>query len=426
MAACAVEVDVCTMKQQRAKSRVRDIAAKRADYQKPRSMSRTRSSAPADRVKPHRIARTTARSFIARGLVQTEADMPSITSMERSTSAHARKKPSVAAMVSCGADLFDEPLETPLNECSEAEVVAFLGKSFKKADARIPGLAPPASNTACVEACEPAVVEVTAQAQATSRSEVQELEEGSTQEASDVESAAVAACDPGLDICALKMRRAASRKRHIAAKRADYQRARSTPRSRSSVPADRIKPHRLARTAARTFVAKGFVEGESDMPSLTSMGKRASVNARKKPSVAPLVQSGFTPSLEKSIFPLTDGSDFDTTASESEDVHKALLALRTESTSDSESGAESTQSVPGEAEEQEEQPLQLELEQELAQNETKVQREFVGRILDFEIQEAEAEATPEPIETGWEVLPGAASALVGGRGAGRGWWNIFF
>mmetsp|Transcript_80187 Transcript_80187/g.202818 ORF Transcript_80187/g.202818 Transcript_80187/m.202818 type:complete len:663 (-) Transcript_80187:627-2615(-) len=325
MAVCDIEVDICTLKQHRANLRVRDIAVKRAEYQRARSVPRSQSSAPADRVKPHRIARTVTRSFVAKGLVQGAADMPSITSMERSTSAHARKKPSVAAMVSCGANPFFEESSIPLSECSQAEVVAFLGKNLKKSVVKVPGLGPLASDRSCGAERMNLGVEGSVVAVEESNCVELKLEHEQAAEQGKDNNMAMAVFDPGFDICSLKMRRAESRKRHIAAKRMEYQIARTTPRARSSDPADRVKPHRIARSAARSFVAKGFVEGESDMPSLTSMGKPTSAHARKKPSVASLVQCSLAPCFEKTAYPLSDFSDFETTASEGEDSSEAIL-----------------------------------------------------------------------------------------------------
>mmetsp|Transcript_8762 Transcript_8762/g.24056 ORF Transcript_8762/g.24056 Transcript_8762/m.24056 type:complete len:862 (+) Transcript_8762:81-2666(+) len=340
----SMPADVCALKQQRAKSRARDLSAKRAEYQRAqtreaRSVPRSRSSAPADRVKPHRLARAATRSFVSKGLVQGEADVPSITSMERSTSAHARKKPSVAAMVNCGVNQLQEQPSKAFNECSEAEVEAFLGKkNIKKQVVRIPGLAPPAPKGPCAAERSPASSDCGTEERVAPHA-VKEALQATKQSGEEI--MATPEAESGLDFCALKMSRAASRKRHMAAKRVEYQRARSTQRARSSDPADRVKPHRIARTAARSFVAKGFVESESDMPSLTSMGRSTSAHARKKPSVASLVHCGGAPCLEKSVFVLEDVSDFETTASEGEDFVEASPAERTAGASDVDSVEES-------------------------------------------------------------------------------------
>jgi len=345
MAAFDVEVDICALKQQRAQSRVRDIVAKRTEYQRACSNPRPRSSAPADRVKPHRLARTVASSHVAKGLMQGKADRPSIITMERSTSAQAQKKPSVAAMVSCGADLFAEEARSPLNEYSDAGVAAFLGNNFGKSAVRVSGLAPSASDVAHTATCRLAFDEQKVQEQVKDQAVRPDEREDQAIEHRDEEGGAMDMFDGGLDICSLKMRRAESRKRHIAAKRVDYQRARTIPRAHSSDPADRVKPHRIARTAARSFVAKGFVESKSDMPSLTSMGKLTAAHARKKPSVASLVQCGFAPCPEKLILPSEESHDCDTTASEGEGVHDVLPASRPEVVSDSDSGVESKLTV---------------------------------------------------------------------------------
>eukprot|EP00443_Scrippsiella_acuminata_P025483 CAMPEP_0115348936 /NCGR_PEP_ID=MMETSP0270-20121206/95661_1 /TAXON_ID=71861 /ORGANISM="Scrippsiella trochoidea, Strain CCMP3099" /LENGTH=220 /DNA_ID=CAMNT_0002770921 /DNA_START=1 /DNA_END=659 /DNA_ORIENTATION=+ len=176
----------------------------------------------------------------------------------------------------------------------------------------------------------------------------------------------------------------------------DFHRTRTTPRVHSSDPADRVKPHRIARAAARTLVARGVLEGEPDMPSLTSMGKRD--------------------------------------CTEGEDIKEARFALRAEVASDSDSGSESRLEEGSgaceietcHADEEQEQPPQQEPEQKPVQNETRVEREFVGRILDFELRRVEsisAEmhegvpsiADPEPVERDWEVLPQVDSHLANDR-----------
>jgi len=416
MAAFDVEVDICALKQQRAKSRVRDIVAKRAEYQRARSVPRSRSSAPADRVKPHRLARTAARSFIAKGLVKGEADMPSITAMERSTSAHARKKPSVAASVSCGADPFAEETTSPLNACSDAEVAAFLGKAFKRSVVRIPGLAPSASDVARAAEYKSAVVEQKVQEEAEVQVGEQDQQEDQATEHCDEDGAAMGVCDGGLDdICALRMRRAESRKRDIAAKRVDYQRARTTPRTRSSDPADRVKPHRIARTAARSFVAKGFVESESDMPSLTSMGKPSATHNRKKPSVASLVHIGCASCPEKSPFGFEDGGDGETTASEGENFDGALAALGPDIASDSDVSADSKLVVD-----------KTSTEELATLQDGEKERRKTDTVDELQREEAANSPKLEQAEGGWEVLSTAESCPCKSRGSSKSWWNIFF
>eukprot|EP00444_Apocalathium_aciculiferum_P065644 CAMPEP_0183574482 /NCGR_PEP_ID=MMETSP0371-20130417/133474_1 /TAXON_ID=268820 /ORGANISM="Peridinium aciculiferum, Strain PAER-2" /LENGTH=69 /DNA_ID=CAMNT_0025784555 /DNA_START=97 /DNA_END=303 /DNA_ORIENTATION=- len=65
-------------------------------------------------------------------------------------------------------------------------------------------------------------------------------------------------CTLDFDVASAKMQRAASRRRHLVVKKEQYQRfknggGRQTSRSCSSEPADRAKPHRAARVAARSL-----------------------------------------------------------------------------------------------------------------------------------------------------------------------------
>eukprot|EP00445_Apocalathium_hangoei_P049532 CAMPEP_0204035086 /NCGR_PEP_ID=MMETSP0360-20130528/74973_1 /ASSEMBLY_ACC=CAM_ASM_000342 /TAXON_ID=268821 /ORGANISM="Scrippsiella Hangoei, Strain SHTV-5" /LENGTH=105 /DNA_ID=CAMNT_0050980029 /DNA_START=111 /DNA_END=425 /DNA_ORIENTATION=+ len=90
------------------------------------------------------------------------------------------------------------------------------------------------------------------------------------------------------DVLETKMRRAASRARDIHTKREEYACAHSAPRARSTTAspvADRMKPHRLARAAARGLVAKNLVEAGSDMPSIISTKGRSGSAGWRKPSV---------------------------------------------------------------------------------------------------------------------------------------------
>jgi len=106
----------------------------------------------------------------------------------------------------------------------------------------------------------------------------------------------MAVCQQELDQFFLKLRRAASRAQSLRKKRLEYERtceARSQTRPRSVAAASRsehakAKPHRIARTATRTCLAKGLLEATVDMPTIVSMERTASLRW-KKPSVAPMI-----------------------------------------------------------------------------------------------------------------------------------------
>uniref|UniRef100_A0A7S4V0Z7 Uncharacterized protein n=1 Tax=Alexandrium monilatum TaxID=311494 RepID=A0A7S4V0Z7_9DINO len=99
-----------------------------------------------------------------------------------------------------------------------------------------------------------------------------------------------AACQCEIDQALLKARRADARKQQLRIKRSEYERSRSArsqppPRARVADAGSRVNPHRLARAATRTCLAKGIVETVSDVPSIVSVGRSGPLR-RRKPGVA--------------------------------------------------------------------------------------------------------------------------------------------
>lgn len=107
----------------------------------------------------------------------------------------------------------------------------------------------------------------------------------------------MAACQLEIDLFVFKAQRAATRRQNLQKKRSDYLRsrlARSQPPLRAAEFSNnaehaKVKPHRILRTATRTYLAKGILETPSDIPCLVSMGRAGRAGAPRKPAVAPVL-----------------------------------------------------------------------------------------------------------------------------------------
>jgi len=89
----------------------------------------------------------------------------------------------------------------------------------------------------------------------------------------------------------LKMQRASMRGKHLIKKRSDYERSRTTPSYLADGGAStrlrrKIKPHRNARAANRTSLAKGLDEAKADMPSICMRRTDAWSMMSQKPCVS--------------------------------------------------------------------------------------------------------------------------------------------
>jgi len=112
---CAGAFEVADVRSQRAVERRRQLKAKREEYRRACSAAPP-TTAPAPAVKPHRMARASARALLARGLVEHAADMPSIVSTGRC--APGRQKQTIAAVVNFAASGEDAAW------CSDEETAA--------------------------------------------------------------------------------------------------------------------------------------------------------------------------------------------------------------------------------------------------------------------------------------------------------------
>jgi len=138
-----------------------------------------------------------------------------------------------------------------------------------------------------------------------------------------------------MDIQQWKMQRAHSRKVNMSKKRKDYQRSnlkRSLSEGAGNICTglnghDQAKPHRAARAALRTFLARNAIGAESDLPTI-SMGRPGC----RKPSVSPFLTYKDHPIQDEFILDevntdltadgkkacMLEADDWDTTASEGE------------------------------------------------------------------------------------------------------------
>jgi len=146
------------------------------------------------------------------------------------------------------------------------------------------------------------------------------------------------ACE--MDIQQLKMQRARERKVNILRRRCDYkqsQERQSLIKSagkdlKSSTGHDQAKPHRAARAALRTFLARNAIETESDVP-IISMGHPGC----RKPSVSPLLTYQDHPIYDELTL---NGLDLDF----SDDKGAAMLQVDNCDTTASEGKEESSES----------------------------------------------------------------------------------
>jgi len=107
-----------------------------------------------------------------------------------------------------------------------------------------------------------------------------------------------------------KMMHASHRNMHLSIKRAQYLSSCNTMVGRR-VGAD-VRPHRSARVATRTYIAKGAVEAHEDMPSIVCMNSEWSRRrCARKPCIAPLVKYAEDDDVEDSADATTDDEGAD-------------------------------------------------------------------------------------------------------------------
>lgn len=234
-----------------------------------------------------------------------------------------------------------------------------------------------------------------------------------------------------IDIVAAKSQRAACRQRELHAKREEYQRSRSAPRPGCAAPADRVRPHRLARCAARTFLSRGLVSCKADMPAIKSMGRCADVYAKKKPAVAAVVKSGTCDPWSASPLHLDDGSDAETTASEGLGLDEVQSSQHAVARARKAEGAAAACTPVGvDEEERQACSLRVELEPEQGSAATKAGPRDSSRLGHAQEEGPEVAEEHEPLASGmglaaadWEVLPTSQSCLAD-CAAGDDDWSV--
>lgn len=184
-----------------------------------------------------------------------------------------------------------------------------------------------------------------------------------------------------------KLHRAEARNRDLVTKRRQFERARSAPRMRSvaAPAADRAKPHRSVRTAARALIARGAVEAQADIPALVSVGGRpAFAQSQKKPSAAHMMVGSPKDSAATGS-DVDEGSDTETIASGVSDWSRHA---------------------------------DFEAPREIGENPQLL--EFVTASGVVTTIAADAQTSAEHEISGWEMLS-SAECRSAGRGAIRGW-----
>merc|ERR1712232_229863 len=106
-----------------------------------------------------------------------------------------------------------------------------------------------------------------------------------------------------------KMRQAFVRHRKLHIKRSEFTRPRSARDWTWGKAIEISKPHHALRAATRTCLAKGAVEADDDMPSISFMSKRGDKGTRRKPAIAHVVHGSKV---------LDSLSDIETTADEAD------------------------------------------------------------------------------------------------------------
>lgn len=119
-----------------------------------------------------------------------------------------------------------------------------------------------------------------------------------------------------------KMKRAAVRSNSLHKKRQEYKRSCQVAQNESGLPWLRDgerKPHRLARTATRTLLARGMLETGADMPAVSLGRAGRSTRGSRKPSISPLMMCTAAEG-DCDFLDLHDLDDFSLTAMDSYDL----------------------------------------------------------------------------------------------------------
>uniref|UniRef100_A0A7S4UQF0 Uncharacterized protein n=1 Tax=Alexandrium monilatum TaxID=311494 RepID=A0A7S4UQF0_9DINO len=235
------------------------------------------------------------------------------------------------------------------------------------------------------------------------------------------------ACQCEIDQTALKVRRAAARNQQLRLERSEYERRRAArsqppPRAPAGEAPSRLNPHRLARAATRTCLAKGILETVSDVPTIVSRGHSGPLR-RRKPGVASVLSfltsdapSSESPCCTEELLRELRRSDV------AGEGWRELLA-EAETTASENGGAESEDS------------LDTAMGSSAAavqdgEGQAAAQARFTGagaaaaeapptaapRPREAAVEAAEVAGVVRPEDAGWEVLPGSDCLAVEGAG----------
>jgi len=335
-------------KMMRATARATNLHIKRTELARARSARDWTWGRGIEGARPHHSVRAAARTCLAKGVVESQEDMPSIVRMGLTETKGARRKPAVAHMVH--AKVADWKLADARFDLDEAETTADEGSEGSETESPEasplcgPEAAPrelaaelgawPALPSAAAEAPAAASASRPSHREVARRFVEESLEERAAAERSRAKETAAAraareasmwrpswsrrrqrllaarraqrqakaravpppargdappaaaSLDFEADLGDVKMARAAARHEKLRIKRSELSRARDARDWTWGRGIEGARPHHSVRAAARTCLARGVVESQEDMPSIVHMSKPGDKGARRKPAVA--------------------------------------------------------------------------------------------------------------------------------------------
>ena len=335
--------DFVAEKMMRASARATNLNIKRTERARARDVRDWTWGKGIEGAKPHHSVRAAARTCLAKGVVESQEDMPSIVRMSLTETKGTRRKPTVAHMVHVAkvvdekADVLDDaettadegsddfeaesPWASPLCGPQDAprelatELAAWpalplamdvfaaasaSGPSHREValrfveeslEERAAAQRSSAKKTAAARAAreagmwKPSWSKRTQRLRAAKRAQQAKARAVPLQARGDAPPAA-ASLDLEADLDDVKMARAAARHQKLHIKRSELSRARGARDWAWGKGIEGAKPHHSVRAAARTCLAKGVVESQEDMPSVVHMSKPGDKGARRKPAIA--------------------------------------------------------------------------------------------------------------------------------------------
>lgn len=338
--------DFAAEKMMRASARATNLNIKRTERSRARDTRDWSWGKGIECAKPHHSVRAAARTCLAKGLVESQEDMPSIVRMSLTETKGSRRKPTVAHMVHAakvvdekaghfdlddaettadeGSDDFEaeSPWASPLCGPQDAprDLVTELGAwpALPLTAADLPAAADASRPSHCEVALRFVEESLEERAAAERSSAKKTVAARATREASKWKTSwskrtqrlraakraqqakaravplqargdappAAASLDFEADLDDIKMARATARHEKLRMKRSELSRARGARDWTWGKGIEGAKPHHSVRAAARTCLAKGVVESQEDMPSVVHMSKPGDKGARRKPAIA--------------------------------------------------------------------------------------------------------------------------------------------